>query len=758
MEVERSVRVLDAAVVLLDGVAGVEAQTEGVWRQASKNSSHNLNSSNHSNSIPRIIVANKMDRPGASFSRCLTAIHARLTSSAIPIQLPLYRDASTNPRFAAIVDLVNMRILSFDKSETGSVVTSLSASSLEDFRDSAIKNLDGFLYNADPLMNNIDSLWLEIHTARVNLVESLAALDDSVVESFLDSSSHLSVPADTVLKPALRRLTLAGTIFPVLCSSAFKNMGVQPVMDAIVDYLPAPSDRPPAICTIACGRIDDSSSDTFSAINTTTIECLGNKFCALAFKIIHDEKRGAMVFVRVYSGNAGYASQNVTERAIKILQMYADDYEEIPRISSGNIACILGLTETKTGDTLLIASEHGVTTPPSTSPNKKAIPSQSQNSPPASAVTLESIQHPPPVFIRSVEPTSSADGRKIESALAALTREDPSLVVTVDPDSGQTLLGGMGELHLEIAAERLLDTHKCSATMGKVSISYRETIPIAAGIVGYVLDYDKEIFGKHAKVFIRIRVEPIHSEKETAIETDEGGEWIIDVSDTTRLINIVDVTSVLDSRKMYPLPLISVPARNLAHAPTIMAPFGYPTISDVRSAARDGITQALARGPIVGFPVVNLRVVVEELKLERVETTSIAGIRAAAARCMRDVMRGVAGNSGDGGQPMSLMRLLEPIMCVTVTVPEKYVGTVTKDLTGTRRGNIVSLGTENGGSGMVFENHIVTATVPLGSLLGYSTSLRGMTAGTGAFSMNLLGYGRMSADREEAAIKELKGY
>ncbi|KAI8618629.1 P-loop containing nucleoside triphosphate hydrolase protein [Chytriomyces sp. MP71] len=730
MEVERSVRILDGAVVLLDGVAGVEAQTETVWRQA--NRQH----------IPRIIVVNKMDREGSSFTRALKAIDARLKGwgKQVVIQWPIMVDGASS-RFRGLVDLVDLKVVDFEAHNTGSVVTTKpfnNAASLV----TAVSGADGVL--ADLASDgHAKKLWDEIVEARTALVETLSALDDRVVEAFLEEADgcHMAMKSETI-KAALRRLTLDGTIVPVLCSSAFKNLGVQPVMDAVIDYLPAPTDRAAPIGTLANGDV-------------VAVDSADKKFSALAFKIIHDEKRGAMVFIRVYSGHLEprtvlyNSSQNITERATKILQMYADDYEEIPRVSVGNIACVLGLNETKTGDTLLIASEHSI-------PGGGGAGSKkgSANAPtvkikaPATAIQLETIHLPPPVFVRSVEPISSADSRKLESALAALVREDPSLVVTVDPDSGQTLLGGMGELHLEIATERLQDTHRCAALMGRVSISYRESISEEVGILENALDYDKQIFGKHSKLRVRIRVEGLPLQE----------EWV-DVSDTGRPINVVDLESQLKVRDLFPVPVLVIPPKNPKHKPIIAAPPGYPSIPEVLDAVRAGVEGTLARGPILGFPIVNVKVTVLEVRLDKIELTSLGAIRAAVGRCLRDLMRGVV--PGVSGPPKEgPTRLLEPIMDLTVTVPEKYVGAVTKDLTGTRRGNVISLGTEGGGtsSGSDYESHLISATVPLGSMLGYSTALRSMTAGTGVFSMKLLGYGGMNIDREESAVKELKGY
>ncbi|KAJ3395130.1 Ribosome-releasing factor 2, mitochondrial [Entophlyctis sp. JEL0112] len=744
MEVERSVRVLDGAVVLLDGVAGVEAQTEGVWRQANRYR------------IPRILVANKMDRPGASFKRAIAAVASRLKGWGQPVavQIPLIQETNSGPRFVAVADLVSRCVISFDASDTGSVVERSAFGSEAEFSDVLLSG--GIARSKEEAASFCNSLAL----ARADLVEKLSALDDTVVEAFLDADTvHMNV-SEAVLKTGLRQLTLEGKIVPVLCASAFKNIGVQPVMDAVIEYLPNPAERQPATGTLPNG-------------NLVKIEHTSSKFCAIAFKIIHDENRGAMVFIRVYSGVLEpktilfNSTRNITERATKLLQMYADDYEEIPKVSVGNIACLVGLSDTRTGDTLLIASEHGINAqaaakyapqPPSALVTRQTWSTTKPASRPLTAFTLETIQLPEPVFVRSVEAATNSDARKLDYALTALTREDPSLVVVRDEDSGQTLLGGMGELHLEIAGERLRDTHRCKTLMGPVAIAYRETL--STEVVKGRIEYDKEIFGKHSKVTIGLEIDVLpldHPEKEwvdlAAILRNHGSA------------NTVDLSQV-DMKDVFPSPLTIIPGSNRTRKdPTsekeakLLSPPGYPSIPDIYDALRAGIDASLARGAILGFPVVNVRVTVTELKLFKQELSSLSGIRAAVGRCMRDVMRGA--NGGDSRGFKSPMRLLEPVMDLTITVAERYVGNVTKDLTGTRRGSIVSLDNENrddsDGEGG-YAGRVITATVPLGTMVGYSTELRGMTAGTGVFSMKLLGYGQMSTDREEAVVQAAKGY
>ncbi|KAJ3330325.1 ATP-dependent RNA helicase [Blyttiomyces sp. JEL0837] len=642
-----------------------------------------------------------------------------------------------------------MEVLDWREHPTGSVVKTTPVRSLKDLESA----MSGDASNPA----EVERLWNELVTARTALVERLSTMDDEVVEDFLEvDGEHMNV-GDDVLRKALRRVTLSGKGVPVLCGAAFRNAGVQPVMDAVLDYLPSPRERPAPVGILPGGEK-----------NLVPID--GGHVCALAFKVIHDQRRGALVFVRVYSGSIEpramlyNSTQKVKERAGKILQMYADDFEEIPRVTAGNIACIVGLSETRTGDTLLLASE--VDTSASAVSGTANTPAAKKGHQKASsvvkhpAVQLDTIPIPPPVFVRSVEPESGADERKLEASLAALVREDPSLDISSDAETGQTLVGGMGELHLEIAAERLKDTHQCKAKMGKVMISYRETVDVAAGPVSAEFVYDRDLFGKRAKAEVEVVVEALKKGDE---EDSDGG-----MGDG------------------HPPPL----ANGRPSKP--IAPSGYPSLREIHEALEEGLKGGLARGPLLGCPVANVKVTCTRLQLTSPELSTLAAIRAAVSRCLTDAMRGgSAGVNSAEGRKNIPCKLMEPVMSVSIRVPEKYVGAVTKDLTGTRRGEVLALGPAsgdfgvddageisgdvgqnvdgslmaelNGGSGGVGGTNdvlqssvIIETRVPLSSLLGYSTTLRGLTAGTGEFSMKLLGYGMMSSDREEAVIKEIR--
>ncbi|KAJ3046229.1 Ribosome-releasing factor 2, mitochondrial [Rhizophlyctis rosea] len=667
IEVERSIRVLDGAVCVLDGVAGVEAQTETVWRQANRYQ------------VPRIAYVNKMDRIGASFTKAVKAMQRRLGGWGRPlvVQWPVVRGESHHatgigsggPDFEGVVDVLTMEVLDWKKvPKTGSVITRSPLSPSSD-PDSA-------------------RLYQEASAARNALVEKLSEIDDEIVDVFLEhDGDHMSVPADD-LRAALRRVTLNGKGVPVLCGASFKNIGVQPVLDAVVDFLPSPADIQPPEAVTSDGK-------------AVTVKLDDKNLCALAFKVTHDPQRGPLVFVRVYSGSLQSratlfnSSRDVNERANKVLQMYADDFEEIPHIEAGNIACVVGLKETATGDTLLGPKHEG-------------------------NIHLHPITIPPPVFVRSCEPMSTADDKALENGLRALTREDPSLHFYVDEETGQMLLSGMGELHLEIATERLKEVHKVNCKMGKVLISYRETLGTENvdedGTITETFLYDKDIFGKKAKAEVTLEISPLAdvNEEDGLLPAGRGNE--------------VSVAAI---------------SRKSGRASGSDAGVHFPP--DIVKAIKSGIEGALFRGPVLGFPLTNLRVECTDATSFGSEVSTPAAFRTAAYRCVQAALQ----KSGP--------KLLEPIMDAMIEVPENYIGTVAKDMSGTRRGHIMSLGSEDDDVGE-YQHRTVHAHVPLKEMVGYSTAMRGLTAGTGTFTMAIRGYGSMQSDREQSVLKGIRGY
>ena len=398
MEVERSLRVLDGAIALLDAVAGVEPQTETVWRQADKYR------------VPRVVYVNKMDRVGADFFRCLAMIKSRLGASGVAIQIPVGREDG----FVGVVDLIEEVALIWKDD------------------DSLGQNFERTAVPADlaPLVREY----------RDKLIESLAEVDDHLLEKYL--GDHKISPAE--VRAAVRAGTISRKIFPVICGASFKNKGVQPMLDAVVDYLPSPLDVPP----IRGLNPDTHEVETREASETAP-------FSALAFKIMNDAYVGQLVFVRVYSGTLKSGSgvynsvRSRKERIGRLLRMHANKREEITEVAAGDIAAVVGLKDTRTGDTLC-------------DPNRPIV--------------LESMDFPEPVIAVAIEPKTKADEEKLGLSLQRLALEDPTFKVKVDEETSQTLISGMGELHLEIIVDRLLREFKVEANVGKPEVAYRETI------------------------------------------------------------------------------------------------------------------------------------------------------------------------------------------------------------------------------------------------------------------------------------------
>ena len=459
-EVRRSLRILDGAVCVLDGVAGVEAQTEQVWNQAGEWR------------IPRIVFVNKLDRDGAGFGRTVKEIGSRLGGWPAVCQIPWWEGGKG--RFTGIGDVVSMRGIHYDQYSDGKTPKVLSLEELQD---------------VEP------SLAAELHRARVALIEVLSEYDDLMVEQFLEKDEdHLSIGSIDILASLRRCLLKEQNIIPVLAGASFRNIGVQPLLDYVVDLLPSPIERPDAEVSIGNvkGGLQDFlsgqlilKSDPNAAMlkkHSTAHTPPPHKLlegCALAFKVVNDPRKGILVYIRVYSGtltrNALLYNTNLhlSERAPTLLRMYASESVPVDSISSGQIGVLVGLKHARTGDTLI------------SYPGNKATPPE-----PLASLQLRPIHVPPPVFFVSLEPNSLREEKAVKDALAILLREDPSLHVTQDEDTGQTLLSGMGELHLEIAGDRLINDLKANAKIGKIEIGYRETINGESPTVTKVFDHE----------------------------------------------------------------------------------------------------------------------------------------------------------------------------------------------------------------------------------------------------------------------------
>jgi len=512
IEVERSLRVLDGAVAVFDGVSGVEPQSETVWRQANKFR------------VPRFCFVNKMDRMGANFEKCVAAIRDRLGANGVPIQIPIGAEAE----FLGVIDLVSM-----------SAVVYLDESKGARFEQREI-----------PEVLRKDAL-----KARERMLESLADVDDKIMEKYLAGEEV----SESEIRSALRRGTLSMQLFPILCGSAFKNKGVQPLLDAVIEFLPSPLDIPP---------VEGISPDDANKPPETVEKIIRNAdasepFSALAFKIVSDPYVGGLTFFRVYSGTiaAGTTILNSRrgkrERIGRIVKMHADKREEVKELSAGDIGAAVGLKETYTGDTL---TEEG------------------------SPILLESIHAPEPVISIAIEPKTKADEEKMGLSLMKLAKEDPSLKVFTDEESGQTIIAGMGELHLDIIQQRLLREYGVDTKAGKPQVAYRETITQE---VEHEVKYAKQSGGKGQFGHVFLRVMPL--------EAGKGNEFH-------------------DEIKGGVIPKEYIPA------------------------VEKGVKEALGGGILAGFPVIDTKVVLYFGSFHEVDSSEIA-FKIAGSMCVKEACR-----------------------------------------------------------------------------------------------------------------------
>jgi elongation factor G len=574
IEVERSLRVLDGAIVLLDASQGVECQTEAVWRQAERHS------------VPRVTFVNKMDHVAADFACCLREMHERLGARPVAAQMPI----GAGEAFRGVVDLVRMRALSFEGDMGRAVVAGeVPAGLLEEAR-----------------------------AARRALVEACADVDDAVLDDWAAGRD----PSADAIERALRTGTLSGRLHPVLCGSAYRYKGVQPLLDAVVSLLPSPEDRPGAI-----GRDPSTGADLRCAPDA------GEPLAALAFKAVRD-RNGVLTFLRIYSGRLqrGDAvlvpSRGARERVGRLYVVHAAEREEVAEARAGDIVAAFGLRSAKTGDTLCA---------------------------PERPVVLETIAVPEPVVEVALEPRTSEDRDRLGEALACLLTEDPSLRVRIDEDSGQTILRAMGQLHVEIATSRL-SGDGVRVRVGKPEVAYRDTLRTGARVEHR---HVKQSGGPGQFACVVLEVEPGAPGSGVAFEDATIGGAV---------------------------PQAFVPA------------------------VEKGVRAACARGIRRGHPIVD--VVVRLVNgASHVKDSSAPAFELAAASATREA----AAKSG--------LVLLEPIMAVEVTVPEAQLGEAIGDLI-SRRGNVHKVTPRAGGA-------IVDAAVPLASLFGYVSDLRGMTHGRG---------------------------
>src|SRR6476469_4851227 len=555
VEVERSLRVLDGAVAVYDGVAGVEPQTEQVWRQAEKYH------------VPRMCFVNKLDRTGANFFRCVEMMIDRLNATPAVLQLPIGSEAD----FIGVVDLLNMRALTW-RGET------------QKGEDYTVEEIPADLLE-------------QAKEYREKLVETISENDDDAMEKFLEGE-ELSVDE---LNAALRRATIAGKVNPVVCGSAFKNKGVQPMLDAVVAYLPSPLDIGATHGTLQDGVTPAEREPDPEA-----------EFSGLAFKVATDPHLGKLTFVRVYSGtlNSGTQVVNATrdrkERIGKIYQMHANKREELASVHAGDICAVMGLKQTTTGDTLCD---------------------------PQHQIVLESMTFPDPVISVAIEPKTKSDQEKLGTAIQKLAEEDPTFKVKNDEETGQTVISGMGELHLDILVDRMRREFKVEANIGKPQVAYRETI--RGTVEKYSYTHKKQTGGSGQYAKILITMEPLDMEA-------AGGA-------TYEFVNAVTGGRI---------------------------PKEY--IPSVDAGAQD----ALQYGILAGYPVLDVKLTLVDGAYHEVDSSEMA-FKIAGSIAMKEAAR------------MAKPALLEPLMSVEVVTPEDNMGDVIGDLN-SRRGQIQSMSERSG--------------------------------------------------------------
>ena len=605
VEVERSLRVLDGAVAVFCAVGGVEPQSETVWRQADKYG------------VPRIAFVNKMDRVGADFESVIKEIRDKLGAKAHPVQYPL----GLGELFTGVIDIIRRVEIVFNEETQGKTWT------------------EGPVPGA---------LSARVEELRAELIEASVEYDDELLEKYLEKHEL----TEEEIRRAVRKATVKIGIIPIFCGAAFKNKGVQHLLDGVVDFLPSPLEIPPM------------QGHTPSHGEELVTRCASDDepFAALAFKIMTDPFVGRLTFVRVYSGTlqAGSYVYNATkdkrERVGRLVQMHANKREEIDEIRAGDIAAVIGLKDTKTGDTLADEDK---------------------------SIILEAMKFPNPVIDVAIEPKTKADQDKLAIALQKLSEEDPTFRVHTDEETSQTIISGMGELHLEILVERMRREFKVDANVGRPQVAYRETI--RHRVTDVEGKFIRQTGGRGQYGHVVINLEP----------SPQGAGFIFE-------------DKVVGG---------SIPREYIR-------------------PVEQGITEALENGVLAGYPIVDVKVELIDGSYHDVDSSEMA-FKIAGSMAFKEACR------------MAKLILLEPIMAVEVVTPAEYLGDVMGDLS-SRRGKI-------GGMAQRASAQVITSTVPLSEMFGYSTTLRSMSQGRAVYSMQFAHYEEVPKAKADEIINKVKG-
>ena len=597
VEVERSLRVLDGAVTVLDGKNGVEPQTETVWRQGSKYG------------VPRIVFVNKLDAIGADFEMCVNSLHERLGANAEAVQYPIGIESTLK----GCIDIIEKK---------------------------------AWIYTSDahdaPHEEAIPEEYLDkVAELRTKLFEALASFDEEILMMVLEGEE----PSVEQTKKVIRKAVLTGEFFPVFCGSAYKNKNIQLLLDGVIDYLPSPLDIPPAVGVDATGNEVVCKPDDN--------EPLG----ALAFKIATDPFIGRLAYVRVYSGTLKSGSyvlnstKGVKERIARVVLMHSNHRQEVDELHAGDIGAVVGLKNTTTGDTLCDEKHE---------------------------IILEKMEFPDPVIEEAVEPKTKADQEKMTASLLKLAEEDPTFRVRTNPETGQTIIAGVGELHLDIIVDRLKREFNVQVNVGAPQVEYRETIKVPAECEG---KYIRQSGGRGQYGHVWIKFEPNPGKGFEFVDAIVGG---------------------------------SVPREYIK-----------PT--------QDGLKDALARGMLAGFQVMDIKATLFDGSYHEVDSSE-AAYKIAASMALKEAAKKCS--------PV----ILEPIMKIEVTVPEQYYGDVIGDIA-RRRGNVT-------GESQRANAKIIEAEVPLSEMFGYVTDLRSMTQGRGNYVMQFDHYGECPRFVQDEIVKK----
>ncbi len=601
MEVERSLRVLDSSVSVFCAVAGVQPQSETVWRQANRYN------------IPRIVFVNKMDRVGADFDYAVRTVREKLKANAVPIQVPIGKEEG----FEGVIDLIRMKALRWSGEELG----------------------------AEFNIEDIPAEYADVAEEQYqSMLESLADTDDAFMEKYLEGQKF----SESEIRERLRDATLKVQVFPVICGTAFKNKGVQPLLDSVIDLLPSPADRP-AVVGFSVGKTEKEEKREVSD---------SEPFSALAFKIMADPYVGKLTYFRVYSGSfsAGdtilNSSKNNKERIGRILMMHANKREEVKKVFSGDIVAGVGLKDTTTGETLCDVGR---------------------------PILLEKMDFPDPVIDLAIEPKTVADQEKLGLALNRLAEEDPTFRVKYNDETGQTLISGMGELHLEILVDRLLREFNVAANVGKPHVAYRETIREK---VESNIKYAKQTGGRGQYAHVVLTVEPLESGKGIEFEDKVKGGAI---------------------------------------------PREY------MKAVQEGARGALNSGVLAGYPVADVKVTALDGSSHEVDSSEMA-FKIAASMAVQDACK------------KAKPTLLEPIMKVSITVPEEFMGDAISDQN-QRRGRVHGMEDHAGAK-------VINAEAPLAEMFGYATDIRSLSQGRASYSMQFSHFAEVPTNIREELLKK----